>query len=203
MTDLEKYDQSADFKKVLHAFDNGHDDVQLQYFIVGSGLTDYGKWKQACIETRTRYGALKQLGFDRLKLDAEIKILEAERDELSRNPDAVSLAKSELKTVEIAEKKSQIENVDMSATRTIREMEAMYQMALHYGKQCGEQDTFENQAALHVERLKMMAYVRTRFPEMTGPAETALLLPNKYADLVWESVDNYKALVGSRLQLEG
>jgi hypothetical protein len=78
MTDIQKYETSAEFRKVLDAFDNGHDQIQMQYFIVGQGLTDYGKWKQACIETRTRYAALKQIGFDTLKLQAEIKILEAE-----------------------------------------------------------------------------------------------------------------------------
>ena len=44
MQEIQNYNELQEF---LQDYNPGHDDTQMEYFIVGNGITDYGKYKQA------------------------------------------------------------------------------------------------------------------------------------------------------------
>jgi hypothetical protein len=202
MSDLATFDKSETFKRILASFDGGHDPIQLEYFVVGQGLTPYGQWRQACLEATVRYQECKRITFERLKTEAEIKILKADCNEM-RNPEHSPRikAKAELKEIEIQEKYSRLEDLDHALSTKLRELEIVAALAEKFGQACNWKDTPENQMAYHEERLKRMADVRINYPEASGVAETAMLLPARHADVVMQSIDNSRALRGSSLQL--
>jgi hypothetical protein len=191
MNSLAKYEQSAEFRAVLKAFDSGHDPIQLEHFVVGSGLTPYGRWRQACLETRQRYEELKRLGFDRAKREAEIDILQAEIDELHMSDSAVDAAKARLKSIEQAEKRSQIENTDHASSRILREIEIVYQLATHYRAQC-DGGTPDELSEYHTERLLTMALAKLAYGNAEGPAEMAMRLPQAAGERILLAMDGFK-----------
>jgi hypothetical protein len=191
MKELDKYDE---LKSFISDYNPGHDDTQIQHFIVGNNHTDYGCYKQAIAETHSNYEALKQSYIAVQKNEAEIKILEAEIEEMETLGDKVSLAKVGLKVVEIREKQLGNETLQKQIARNTNELEKMFALAKVYGKKIEGKDKVVLEKEYHVARLGKLLALNTVFKggNLSGVMDVVTTLPD---DMQKPLLDEYNALL--------
>lgn len=190
MNELEKFEQSN--KEILFKFleqhNPGHDDLQMEHFIVGGGITDYGKFKQAVAETFTNYEALKA-NYAKLKITlAEIEVLVAEKAEMEKQADPVSKAKVRLLEAQIEEKQLAIGTTEKQIKRNVNELGKMFEMAKFYEKKIEGQDREQLIKDYHFQRLSKLMALNTIYggPNLNGVMDMVMTLPD----------DMQKSLVG-------
>lgn len=104
--------------EIISSMDTGHSDLQMDSFITeGSGGTKWGCYRQAVMETRSRFYTLRREVLDALILEAEIR----EVPPVKRDKDSENL-KIYKKNLELSEKVEQIQSL-------IRELSRFYAQA--------------------------------------------------------------------------
>lgn len=110
-----------------------HSDFQMDYLItVRAGGTPYGCYKQALRELAKRYRGLKGLYADRELLLIDIDELEAEQLRASND------RQFRRKSVEIAQKRMALDDVERTIKDTEREFARFYGQAVALKKEIGE-----------------------------------------------------------------
>ena len=99
-------------QKYRDKYNPGHDDTQIEYFIVWNNHTDYWRYKQAIAEINTHYEALQNSYILQKKNNAEIEIFRAEIEELREKGGKVNEARIKLKEAEIEEKELGNKSID-------------------------------------------------------------------------------------------
>ena len=114
-------------------------------------------------------------------MTAEIAILEAEREELLNEKTNVSRAKAALKTIEIAEKKSQIETSQKQLDRNYNEMSKMFAIAKEMEKKIAGKDRKQLEQEFWIEKLSRDIVINTQYggQNLSGVAETISTLPDE------------------------
>lgn len=75
-------EQTSTIQRYLREYNPGHDDTQIEFFVIGNNYTDFGRYRQCLAEISTHYEGLKTSYILRKKKQAEKKIIEAEIAEL-------------------------------------------------------------------------------------------------------------------------
>lgn len=184
MNKLQEFEQKnkerLDF--LLNDYNPGHDETQMRYFIVGQGVTDYGKYKQAKAEIYSNYGSLQTSYFQLEKLKLEIQILEEEKQ-------AVTEIRRRLKDVEIAEKRMTIKSLEKTIDRSLNELNVMFKLANEYYEKIKDRDVQELEAEFHIERLKKMVAMNTiyRGGNLSGVMDATTTLPEEMQQPILET----------------
>lgn len=193
MQEIQNYNELQSF---LQEYNPGHDDIQMEYFIVGNGVTDYGKYKQALAEMHTNLTGLQNSYIEQKKLNAKIAILEAECQELEDS--SVGRAKRDLKNVQIEEKQILIFNLQKNIARNSHELAKMYELAKEYKKSIEGKDQKELEKEYHVERLKKLLAMNTLWGggNLSGVMDVITTLPEGLQKSLFECLhENNIALV--------
>lgn len=179
LKELESIENYNELIKDLEEYNPGHDDVQIEHFIVGSGVTDYGKYKQALAETHAHFIALQELYLQQKKLNAKIKILHAKNSELGESN--VDKAQKELNDILIEEKYVGIHNLERSIARALHEMSKTYILAKKYKELIAGKDKNELILDYHKSRLAKLLAANTlwRGGNLSGVMETVTTLPEE------------------------
>lgn len=174
----------------------GHDETQIRYFIVeGNGVTDYGKWKQAVAEVSTYLGTLKSSMHANRKVLAEMKIIEAEIEELQTKAGKKAAAQVELKELELEEKKLALEANNKQIARAKFELEHFVAIAEEYEKKLEGKDIKALKRDYHVQRLrKMLELTVVSGSNSYGLLETITALPQEMAQPILEDMHKLKTL---------
>lgn len=184
MQEIQNYNELQEF---LLDYNPGHDDTQMEYFIVGNGITDYGKYKQALAEMHTNLTGLQNSYIEQKKLRAKIEILEAEKLELEDN--AIGHAKRKLKDIQIEEKNIHLFNLERSIARNSHELAKMYELAKKYKKAIEGKDRRELEQEFHKERLQKLVVMNTLWGggNLSGVMDVITTLPeNQQKDVLRE-----------------
>lgn len=144
-------------------YNPGHDDTQIEHFIVWNNHTDYGRYKQAIAEVSSHYEALQTSYILQKKNNAEVLIIEAEIEELESMPSKVSKAKIWLKLVEIEEKKLTNNSIERQIARNLNELNKTLILAQKYEKLIEWKDRKVLEKEYHVERLQKLLALNISF----------------------------------------
>jgi len=174
MQEIQNYNELQSF---LEEYNPGHDETQMEYFIVGNGITDYGKYKQALAEMHTNLSGLQSSYIEKKKLNAQIDILQAEHDELDFS--SLGLAKRNLKNIEIEEKQIALSNLERTIARNSHELAKMYELAKKFKQLIEGKDRKELEKEFHVERLKKLLAMNTLWHggNLSGVMDVVTTLP--------------------------
>lgn len=181
MNALQKFEE-ANREKLqifLEEYNPGHDKLQMEYFIVGSGITDYGKYKQALAEIHTHYSSLQTSYIEYKKAEVQIEILEAEKEALLISDNKVDSAKAKLKDIEIEEQQFKLQNIDKRIKRSMYELTTMFELAQHYEKEIEGKDRNQLMVDYHKNRLAKMIEMNVLFQggNLSGVMDTITMLP--------------------------
>jgi thioredoxin-like negative regulator of GroEL len=176
MQEIQNYNELQEF---LTDYNPGHDDTQIEYFIVGNGITDYGKYKQALAEMHTNLMGLQNSYIEQKKLVAKCEILQAEIDELEDTP--VGRAKKHLKQIQVEEKQIALTNLERTIARNTHELAKMYELAKKYKNEIEGKDKKQLEKEFHTERLKKLFVMNTvwRGGNLSGVMDVVSTLPEK------------------------
>lgn len=154
MTTFKEFEEKNKEKleSLLDEYHPGHDNTQMTYFIVGQGITDYGKYKQALAETNSHYESL------RTNYVAEKKLL-----------------------FEIEEKQIALDALRKQSKRSLIELNRMFELVLEYEKKIEGKDRTELEKDYHIQRLQKLLAVNTvwRGGNLSGVMDTLTNLPDE------------------------
>jgi len=142
-------------------YNPGHDDTQIEYFIVWNNHTDYWRYKQAISEVSSHYDALQTSYILQKKNRAEIGILEAEIEELKESGWKINEAKIVLKEAEIEEKELWTLSIDRQIKRNLNELNKTLELAQKYEKLIEWKDRKVLEREYHKERLSKLLALNT------------------------------------------
>jgi len=167
--------------KYRSAYNPGHDDTQIEYFIVWNNHTDYGRYKQALAEVSSHYESLQNSYILKKKNNAEIGILFAEIEELKEAWSRVDLARVVLKDAEIEEKNLANNSIDKQIERSINELNKNVELAERYEKLIEGKDRKILEKEYHMERLQKLLVLNTAWggQNLSGVMDIITALPEE------------------------
>jgi hypothetical protein len=151
---IAKLEGGREFRRLLDAYNPGHTRFQIEHFVIGEQLTDWGKYRQALAELHGYYSSARSAHFEQRKAAARIDILRAEIGELEYGS-AVDAAQAVLKAIEIEELDFIIEGHAKSLARAVHEASVHYELALAY--ETALQGVDQGQAELEFWQLRLGA----------------------------------------------
>ncbi len=182
MNDLQTFEQNN--KELLQSFlddyNPGHDYIQMEYFIVGQGITDYGKYRQAIAEINSHYEALKTNYVKQKRLHTERKLLFVEKEELPNETPEDELRR-ELKDIDVEEIDLQLDTINKQIARNLNELETMFVLAKKYVAAIEGKDRTELIKEYQIARLAKQLAVNTvwRGGNLSGVMDTITTLPDE------------------------
>ena len=151
-------------QKYIKEYNAGHDNIQMEYFIVWNNHTDYGRYKQAIAEYNTNYNALLNNFLERKKNNADIKIIEAEIEELhEKESTKIIQAKIERKQIDIEEKQIANQTLEKQIQRNYNEFMKMLELIKKYETLIEWKDIKELEIEYHTERLKKLFALHSQY----------------------------------------
>lgn len=109
-----------------------HSDFQIDCFILGSGGTTYGRYKQCLREVVKRWRSLKTSHISRERLKLELELLATCTTTGERN--------RRINDLDCMEKRMQLEEIDRQMADTLREFNRFYAHATMLKEEVGELD---------------------------------------------------------------
>jgi hypothetical protein len=182
MNELELFANIEDkdaLERFIADYNPGHDETQMRYFIVGAGVTDYGKYKQAIAELYSHRSSLQNYYIEQKRTKATIDVLIAEKDELGQCVTPLNIAKMKVKDVDIEEKELALLSLDKNIARSMNEFNMMFAVAKEYEQKIHGCSLVELEKEYHIERLSKLLAMNTIFNgnNLSGVMETVTNLP--------------------------
>lgn len=173
--------QIESITKYREQYNPGHDDTQIEYFIVGNNHTDYWRYKQAIAEVNTHYEALQTAYILQKKNNAEIQIFEAEIEELREKGGKVNEARIKLKEAEIEEKQLGNKSTDKQIQRNTNELLKTMALAEKFEKLIEWKDRKVLEREYHKERLSKLLALNTVWGggNLSGVMDIITALPDE------------------------
>lgn len=155
--------------KLLEDYNPGHDHVQLQYFVVGQGITDYGKYVQAQAELWSRTREIKRL--KRALIATQIKL-----DDLHFKD-----ADPRLKALDKEALEDELVDCRKALDRLEHEVAVILPLARQYAKSIEGKDRSKLIEEYQFERLKKQLLINTVFRggNLSGVIDTILTMPEE------------------------
>lgn len=174
-------DQIEQITKYRDQYNPGHDDTQIEYFIVWNNHTDYGRYRQAIAEVSTHYEALQNSYILQKKNNAEIMIFEAEIEELKEKGGKVNEARIKLKEAEIEEKQLGNKSTDKQIQRNTNELLKTMALAEKFEKLIEWKDRKILEREYHKERLSKLLALNTVWGggNLSGVMDIITALPDE------------------------